>query len=198
MVYTRVFWSGLCSLEHIFFQSDQFVSYGEDPYQNQIQWIWSEYKKMFPESYDGKLVLLEDFENEEDLSGTNTYLHFRVSIIHYSTIIGLRKLHLPVKGSGIVGTQILIFNESKEYCLVGRRKYNQDYSPGLLTLPGGILEHEDIYNPTSSLLRELQEEVAIKFKDPQCIALLKEHTGYSTIILISVIIDQECDIHVTV
>ena len=76
-----------------------------------------------------------------------------------------------------------------------RRKYNQDYSPGLLTLPGGILEHEDIYNPTSSLLRELQEEVAIKFKYPQCIALLKEHTGYSTIILISVIIDQECDIH---
>ena len=88
MVYTRVFWSGLCSLEHIFFQSDQSISHGEDLIQNQIQRIWIEYKKMFPESYDGKLVLLEDFENEEDLSGTNTYLHFKVSIIHYSTIIG--------------------------------------------------------------------------------------------------------------
>lgn len=159
-----------------------------------IEKIWSEFSKSYPESYDGKLLLLNSFEQEEELVGQEQcYLFFNLSFIRYSTLIGLQKLRKPIQFYGVVGTQVAVFDKTEKYILVGKRKLNQFYAPGLLTLPGGMLELADAQNPKNSLLRELQEEVEIKIKNPVIISLLSEHTNYSVIILIKTTIDQPFD-----
>ena len=103
----------------------------------------------------------------------------------------MMKLKIPVRHYGALGTQVAVFDKSGQYILVGRRKFDQYYAPGLLTVPGGVLEKEDVNNPKVLLLRELHEEISLKIKDPKVVALLSEHTNYSTIILITGTLDQE-------
>ena len=193
LVSSKVYWSGSCELENIFFQNATVPDNNEQHLVEEIQRIWIEFIKAYPESYDGTLVLLNTFEYEEQLSSTCSYLFFNISYIKYSTVIGLMKLQMPIHSYGTMGTQIAIFEEQEQYILVGKRKFNQFYAPGLLTLPGGVLEQNDILHPTESLLRELFEEVRIKVKRPKVIAILSEHTNYSTIIFLKVILDQPFD-----
>ena len=193
LVTTKVYWSGSCELEHVFFENTTFSDHKEEQLIDRIQKIWIIFKKQYPESYDGTLILLNAFEHEEEFKSTCSYLFFNVSYVKYSTIIGLMKLQLPIHSFGTLGTQVAIFDEQEQFILVGKRKLNQFYAPGLLTLPGGVLEQNDILNPTESLLRELFEEVRIKVKKPRVIAVLTEHTNYSTIILLKVILDQPLD-----
>lgn len=176
-------------------QNDQIIEYSDDQIQKRIKKIWVDYQQKYPDSYDGKLILMREFEHTEDLTGDNSFLLFNVSIVHYSTIIGLKNLQIPIQNYGFIGTQIAIFNDARTHVLVGKRRYNQDYAPGILTFPGGILEVNDITNPAISLLRELNEEIDIKIKQVQCSALLAEHTGYSLILLITGIIDQPFNSH---
>ena len=154
MVFTKAFWSGTFLLNKILFQNDHILENCDDNLQKNIKSIWTRYLQNYPDSYDGKLILLHEFEYTEDLRGDNSYLLLKVSNINYSTIIGLRGLQIPIQDYGILGTQIAIFNDKRTHVLVGRRKYDQEYAPGILTFPGGILEISDINNPETSLLRE--------------------------------------------
>lgn len=190
MVETKAFWTGSCSLGHVCFHNAMIPTYEEKHLQNQINSIWEDYKREYPESYNGTLVNLEAIEHEEELENRQCHLFFRISYMNYATLIGLMKLEMPIQHYGALGTQIAIFDKSEQYILVGRRKLDQFYAPGLLTVPGGVLEKEDVFNPKVLLLRELQEEVPIKVKEPKVIALLAEHTNYSTIIFMKAIIDQ--------
>lgn len=190
MVETKAFWTGSCNLGDVCFHNAMIPTYEEKHLQNQINSIWDDFKKMYPESYNGTLVNLEAIEHEEELENQQCHLFFKISYMNYATLIGLMKLEMPIQHYGALGTQVAIFDESEQYILVGRRKLDQFYAPGLLTVPGGVLEKEDVFNPSVLLLRELQEEVPIKVKEPKIIALLAEHTNYSTIIFIKAILDQ--------
>ena len=194
MVYTKVFWSGVCPLQNVCFANARISEFQISEISESIEKIWLEHERMYPDSYDGKLLLLKSFEQEEQLDDEEEcYLFFDLSFIRYSTLIGLQKLHKPIQIFGVIGTQVAVVDESENYLLVGRRKHKQYYAPGLLTLPGGMLELADANDPKSSLLRELHEEVEIKIKNPIIIALLAEHTKYSIIFLIKATIDQIFD-----
>jgi 8-oxo-dGTP pyrophosphatase MutT (NUDIX family) len=65
-------------------------------------------------------------------------------------------------GIGMIGVQYLIFSPCQRYILVGKRSLTQSYYPGRSTVPGGMLELEDVYlSPKVAMLRELNEEVPI-------------------------------------
>lgn len=189
LVYTEVFWSGFCNLEHIIIQN---ANVSEFEIQNkQIDSLWDSYRKNYPDSYDGKLLYLKSFEFEVHLDETSTLLFLDIGYLRYSTLIGIQTLQLQTPFYGIIGTQIAVFSPDEEYVLVGKRKLNQNYAPGLLTFPGGMLELSDLNLSSKEIfLRELVEEIDIQIKKPKLIALLSEHTNHSIIFLISAKIDQ--------
>ena len=194
MVATKIFWSGFCHLNHVCFANALISEFQAKDISDSIEKIWNEFTTLYPESYDGKLLMLNSFELEEQLDGEQQcYLFFALSFIRYSTLIGFQKLQKPLQLYGVIGTQVAVFDETEKYILVGKRKLNQYYSPGLLTLPGGMLELGDVYNPKSSLLRELNEEIEINIKNPVIISLLSDHTNYSVIILIKATVNQPFD-----
>ena len=195
MVHTEIYWSGNGALSNIHFLKDNFFEYKESKLETKISELWNDHKKEFPQDYDGKLLFLNDIEFEEELDSCNNHFFLQVSWIRYSTLIGLTKLEIPMKKYGILGNQVAIFDESEKFILVGKRKTNQRYAPGLLTLPGGMFEVDDIKLGPSSFLRELHEEVHINIKKTKFIALLSEHTTNSSIFLIKGILSQEFNPH---
>ncbi len=56
------------------------------------------------------------------------------------------------KGIGMLGTQNLISSPNKKYILTGERSLSQSYFPGALTVPGGMLEFNDLNIPQKKLL----------------------------------------------
>ncbi len=190
LVVTNVYWAGSCRLDNICFCKELVVEYHEKQLHEYINQIWIDFKIAYPESYNGTLVYLQNFEHEEELESPESHLFFTISYMNYATYIGMMKLQVPIKHYGTLGTQVAIFDQSGDYILVGRRKFDQFYAPGLLTVPGGVLEKEDVSNPSEQLLREFNEEIALKIREPKVVALLSEHTKYSTIIFITAIIDQ--------
>lgn len=190
LVTTKVFWAGSCKLENVYFCKEIVGEYHERHLHEYINQIWIDFKIAYPESYNGTLVYLQSFEHDEELESPESHLFFTISYMKYATYIGMMKLNVPIKHFGALGTQVAIFDESAKYILVGRRKYDQFYAPGLLTVPGGILEKKDVYHPKDLLLRELNEEVKMRVKEPKVVALLSEHTNYSTILFITAILDQ--------
>lgn len=190
MVYTEVYWSGKGDLSNIYFLKDNFFEYKELEHQQRINELWNEHIKTYSHDYDGKLVILDSFELEEELNGSKKLFIFHVSWIHYSTLVGLTKLTIPIKNYGVLGSQIAIFDPTEQYILVGKRKVNQMYAPGILTLPGGMFEIDDLKPGKNPFLRELHEEVRISINKPILIALLAEHTKRSSIFLIKATLSQ--------
>lgn len=191
MVETVIFWTGICNVKNICFQQTNKLEYTELSIQKQIDKLWLDHQKNYPDDYDGQLLFLRHFEHEESLDSSESFLFLNVSFMSYSTHIGLNKLKIPVKKFGVLGNQIAIFDESEKYILVGKRKTNQLYAPGLLTLPGGMFESNDLIK--QNFLRELYEEVDISIKDPKIIALLSDHTNRSSIFLVKAVLNQKFD-----
>jgi hypothetical protein len=92
-------------------------------------------------------------------------------------------------GIGTLGTQYLIYSPDKKYILVGERALNLSYYPGATTIPGGILEIEDLNRPPKkALIRELNEEESLPFQKNMFLnAILDGWNGISTTFLIKII-----------
>jgi len=117
-------------------------------------------------------------------------LYLDTSCIRFSTITFMEKNKIRVKkGIGVLGTQYLIFSPMEKYILVGERALNQSYFPGATTVPGGILEIEDLNKPpTQALIRELNEEVSLPFQKVMYLnAILEGWNGISVTFLIKII-----------
>ncbi|MHA1455117.1 MAG: NUDIX hydrolase [Promethearchaeota archaeon] len=100
---------------------------------------------------------------------------------------------IPVdKGIGMLGIQCLIFSPRKDYILVGERTLDQEYYPGALTIPGGMLEKEDLTTaPKVSLMREVYEEAMLNYqKDHNLLAILTGWNDISVTFLLSVVMDD--------
>jgi len=68
----------------------------------------------------------------------------------------------------------------------------QEYYPGALTIPGGMLEKEDLTKPPKvSLMREVYEEALLNFReDHRLLAILTGWNDISVSFLLSVVVDD--------
>lgn len=134
-----------------------------------------------PDDYNGNLVFLNNFEQK----GRNLFLN--VDRISFSTVVYLAKHNIKISnGIGMLGVQYLVFSPSENYFLIGERSINQDYYPGSTTLPGGMLEVNDVdSSPEIALLRELKEEVPLNINyKAYLIAIIGGWNGVSVTFLI--------------
>lgn len=149
--------------------------------------VWTTHLSSYPTDYNGQLLFLQGFQH-------STTVSLELGSVSYATLLtmGSEELSFP-QGTGILGCQFLVFSPCGGYLLVGRRKAEQSYCPGLLTVPGGMLEESDSkIQPKEAFLREFFEEVDVPTHHSSvCVALLEEHNKRSIIALISVMADGE-------
>lgn len=146
-----------------------------------IKSYWTKHLEKNPKDYDGKLLFLNNYKIE------NKVMLLDVGYIRFSTVIFMVKNHLCVEqGIGMLGTQCLVFSPCKQYVLLGERSLTQTYYPGATTIPGGILEIDDLdKEPCKALLREVNEEVPLPLNsDAYLKAILVGWNGVSVTFLL--------------
>lgn len=195
MVNTSTLWEGKVELANILVSIDHLSRMPKKKYpKTMVNPIWKEFQAKYPQTYDGSLVLLEDFEVDEKFSCGCEMLTLYLSKVNFSTLIACKETGTFLNQFGVLGTQCAIISPDKKYIIVGRRGLDSNYCPGKLTVPGGMVETTDIHQLHTSLLREVQEEIAInKIKNIQISTLLREHGNYSTILLLTAELDQPFD-----
>ncbi len=84
----------------------------------------------------------------------------------FSTVKYMEKHKIHVeKGFGVLGVQYLLMSPKKEFILVGKRSLSGSYFPGAITVPGGILEIDDLNKlPKEAFMREAHEEINLPIK----------------------------------
>ena len=184
----KVNWEGLLNLELISWGLTNFPEYKLKSDLDEKRLVhWDTHIKNYPNDYDGTLIYLYDlkFENER--------LILDVGTIKFSTVVYMSQNKIAVdKGIGMLGMQCLIFSPKKEFILVGERSMTQDYYPGALTIPGGMLENGDLATPPKvSLMREVYEEAHLVYKKhPKLLAILTGWNNVSVTFLLSIVIDD--------
>jgi 8-oxo-dGTP pyrophosphatase MutT (NUDIX family) len=180
----NVLWEGKLPLYCIRWNKRRLYEFKLPPkYDYKIQSCWNTHISENPKDYDGKLLFLDSFQFKDKK------LYLNTSCIRFSTITFMEKTKIRVeKGIGVFGTQYLIYSPDKKYFLVGERALNLSYFPGATTIPGGILEIEDLSRtPNKALIRELNEEVSLPFhKDMFLNAILEGWNGISVTFLITI------------
>jgi 8-oxo-dGTP pyrophosphatase MutT (NUDIX family) len=172
----RVLWQGSLHLKNIHWDNPISTEYTHSgQFQKEIQEHWRKHKQKYPSDYNGVSLYLYSYEFR------NSQLILKVGTVNFSTITYLYKHKIHVnQGLGLVGVQSLIFSPDKSHILIGKRSQNQDYFPGALTLPGGIMEVGDYMNSASeSLMREIHEEVPLEFEPHR--ALFAILTGWNPV-----------------
>jgi ADP-ribose pyrophosphatase YjhB (NUDIX family) len=188
----KILWEGKLDLSQIVWGNTSLPEFRLDSkFDINLNQFWISHLKTHPSDYDGTLIYLYDFKKE----GSNLVLS--TGTIKFSTIIFMSNFRLEVNiGIGMLGVQCLIFDKNNEYLLVGRRSNYQSYYPGALTIPGGMLELNDLnYHPKDSLMREILEEVKLNFVNPvDIIAILSGWNGISVTFLLSTFINDPADL----
>jgi len=187
----KIVWEGFLNLDSISWGSTNYPEYKLNPkLDKKRKEYWDIHAKKFPNDYDGTLLFLYDlkFENEK--------LILHVGTIKFSTVIYMARNKIAVdKGIGMIGIQCIIFSPKKDYILVGERTMAQDYYPGALTIPGGMLENEDLTSPPKdSFMREVYEEVILNYrKDHNLLAILTGWNDISVTFLLSAVMDESTE-----
>ncbi|MFW9826052.1 MAG: NUDIX hydrolase [Candidatus Thorarchaeota archaeon] len=148
-----------------------------------IKSCWDDHLKENPNDYDGSLIFLEDFQFKDN------HLFLDTSYIKFSTVTYMEKHKFHIeKGVGVLGVQYLLMSPKKEYILVGKRSLSGSYFPGAMTIPGGILEIDDLSKlPKEAFMREAYEEINLPIKpDGFLIAIIAGFNNISVTFLISI------------
>ncbi|TKJ24694.1 MAG: hypothetical protein CEE42_09785 [Promethearchaeota archaeon Loki_b31] len=149
---------------------------------------WKRHLQENTADYDGKLLFLKNFLQR------NNKIILDIGLIRFSTVIFMVKNKISVnQGIGMLGTQCLIFSPCKKYILVGERPLSQSYYPGITTVPGGMLELDDLEDkPKESFMREIYEETLIPFQsDASLYAVLAGWNNISVTFLTSITITED-------
>jgi hypothetical protein len=166
----KVLWEGKLALSQIIWGDTSLPEFKlNSKYDLELNKFWLKHLESHPNDYNGTLLYLYDFKEQY------SNLALNAGTIKFSTIIFMSNFNLEVnRGIGMLGVQCLIFDNSNDYLLVGRRANYQSYYPGALTILGGILELNDLnYPPKTSLMREILEEIKLNFVNPvELIAIL--------------------------
>lgn len=189
MVNTHILWQGNLPLTNIKWELNNTEFNIDSENENDRKKGWLQYLKEDPNAYDGDLLYLEEF----NISDENLILN--VQKIKFSSLITQKNLHKRFNlGNGILGIQCMIFSPKKDYFLLGIRNYSNNYCPGFKTVPGGMVEYKDtLKDPEVSLLREVNEEVAVAYGDVHLRAILQEHNYLSVILLLETNIIENFD-----
>ncbi|MHA1671667.1 MAG: NUDIX domain-containing protein [Promethearchaeota archaeon] len=184
----KIIWEGLLNLDLISWGLVNYPEYklGSDLDEKRKEY-WITHSKKYLNDYDGILLYLYDFKFENDKMILN------VGTIKFSTVIYMTQNKIAVdKGIGMLGIQCLIFSPKKDNILVGERVLAQEYYPGALTIPGGMLEKYDLDTPPKvSLMREVYEEAPLNYrKDHNLLAILTGWNDVSVTFLLSAVIDD--------
>ena len=183
----KVLWKGNLNLSNIVWGNSTLPEYKLDSkFDSEVSSFWEKYLRERPNDYDGTLLFLYDFEFNK------SRLKLNMGTIKFSTIVFMDNFNLKVnKDLGMLGVQCLIFNSDQNLVLVGRRSRNQPDYPGALTLPGGMLELTDLnQDPRISFMREIEEEVDLKFENQvDLIAIISGWNGISITFLLSTQVD---------
>jgi len=144
--------------------------------------------------YDGNLLFLEKCYNK------NNEIILDVGSIRFSTVVFMTKNKLNVdKGIGMLGTQCLIYSPCQKYILVGERSLSESYYPGITTVPGGMLELDDLEKaPKEAFMREIYEETPFLFQsNPHFYAIIAGWNNVSVTFLISATIKEDYNFNPT-
>ncbi|MBY9011436.1 MAG: NUDIX domain-containing protein [Candidatus Lokiarchaeota archaeon] len=185
----EVVWEGNLLLEKVSWGKKAFSEYTLPPELDLKRKInWKNHLRENKADYDGNLLFLEKFFHKKN------ELILDVGLIKFSTVIFIEKNKLYVdKGIGMLGVQCLIFSPCHRYILVGERSLSQSYYPGITTVPGGMLELDDLEKgPKKAFMREIYEETSLLFQpNVYLYAILLGWNNVSVTFLTSVTIIQD-------
>jgi 8-oxo-dGTP pyrophosphatase MutT (NUDIX family) len=185
----RVIWEGKLLLEKIKWGKKHLSEY-KLPHKLDLKRRenWKHHLQENPTDYDGRLLFLKNFYQK------NNKLILDIGLIRFSTVLFMEKNKLCVnKGIGMLGTQCLIFSPCKKYLLLGERTLSQSYYPGITTVPGGMLELDDLKNePIEAFMREIYEEAPLPFQsDASICAVLVGWNSISVTFLTSITVTED-------
>ena len=185
----RVIWEGKLLLEKIKWGKKHLSEYKlPNKLDLKRRENWKHHLQEKSADYDGRLLFLKNFYQK------NNKLILDIGLIRFSTIIFMvkYKFHLD-EGIGMLGTQCLIHSPCKKYLLVGERPLFQLYYPGITTVPGGMLEIDDLKNePIDAFMREIYEEAPIPFQsDASLCAVLAGWNNISVTFLTSITVTED-------
>ena len=149
---------------------------------------WKQHLQENSSDYDGRLLFLKNFLQRDNK------IILDLGLIRFSTVIFMVKNKISVnQGIGMLGTQCLIFSPCKKYILVGERPLSQTYYPGITTVPGVMLELDDLeYEPKEAFMREIYEEAQLSFQsDASLHAILVGWNKVSTTFLTSTTVTED-------
>ena len=170
----QVFWKGKIPLDDVIwnFAPEREVFLSND-LEKQRENIWNEEVSTYPETYDGDILVLEDYNLIDG------QMIFDLGFIKFSRVLTLAKVKQRPPGYGTLGMQAIIFSSCSTHVLAGKRTENTSYCPLFHTVPGGILEVSDTKRDfESACMRELHEEVDINLKPEKYLTgIIQEYHG---------------------
>lgn len=183
-----ILWEGKLSLDSIKWNNINVNKFKfSNQYKANVETYWDKHIKKNPNDYDGTLIFLDKFHFG------NKKLFLDVELIKFSTASYMLKESITLKeGLGVLGVQYLIYSTDLKYLLIGHRSMSQSYFPGVISIPGGILEISDLEKPLQiALTRELFEEVCISLHPNYFLrAILGGWNNISITFLISAIVSE--------
>lgn len=179
----QILWEGKLHLNQIRWNNNIAREFKLSPsFHDKVRTHWENHIKAYPDDYDGSLLFLNDFHfRKTELLLDTSYMKFSTAIFIETNEISLKK------GYGVLGVQYLVFSPDKQYIIIGKRTLNESYYPGAITIPGGILEIEDLNRtPIEALMREASEEIGVPLEnDAYLTAMLVGWNAVSKAFLIS-------------
>ena len=180
----NMFWKGRMPLESVTwkFNPDKELELDPELERKRLE-IWKETIEQYPDTYDGRLLVLDNLE-----SSPNT-LHLETAFTTFSRVLTLERLNLGFK-YGCLGVQALIFSPDKGKILIGQRAEELMYCPLYYGGPGGMLEVSDAsVSFDIATMREIEEEVRLEFlPQKHLVAIMKDmYTKVGSCLLIECI-----------
>jgi hypothetical protein len=179
----KIIWSGKIPLEDVVWklssEKEYFLSTELEKQRNKI---WKKIVNKYPETYDGMVIILDDFHY------TSEQMVFDLGFMRFSRILTLNEVKQRPSGYGSLGMQAIIFSPDKTNVLAGLRAEDSSYCPLFHAVPGGILETSDVEGSfESACMREIDEEVAVALEaEKHLVGLLSElHGSVGVVALIS-------------
>jgi ADP-ribose pyrophosphatase YjhB (NUDIX family) len=156
----NLLWKGRIPLEKVEWELDRKGGYKLSPeLETKREEIWQKIVTDYPDSYDGSLLVLNDFS----INSKSAFL--KMGFIRFSRILTLEKFKSAFHKYGCMGVQSLIFSPKKTHILLGQRSEELMYCPLYYSGPGGMLETADAENPfQDAIMREVVEEVQVDFQ----------------------------------
>ena len=152
----KIYWNGSIPCRNVqwILENEQIVL--DAFFEEQREKIWREIQSEHPDSYDGDILVLKDF------NVANNQMVLNMNLIKFSRILTLEKLGEYLRPYGTIGMQMIVLSPDRRHILFGQRVSTSMYCPGYYSCPGGMLELVDAKGTfEEACLREFHEEVEI-------------------------------------